>query len=177
MMPSLTRIPIIKETAQMSIPNRVNLDDLATASIGDIAALPPEQLALLQQEVVDLLANAKRLKDRLDNGLDLKYRDRAAAMRRSSEKDTGTVRIGDGDIIIIADLPKRVKWEQPRLAQIVERIRASGDDPNEYVTLEYSISERAYGAWPQSMRAAFEPARTVETGKPSYRFESIKGGA
>ena len=31
-------------------------------------------------------------------------------------------------------------------------------------------------AWPNTIRAAFEPARTVETGKPSYRFENIKGG-
>jgi hypothetical protein len=172
---SFTSIAIIKETAPMSIPNRVTLDDLATASIGDIAALPAELLALLQQDVADLLASAKRLKDRLDTGLDLKYRDRAAALRRSAGKDTGSVRIKDGDIIIVADLPKRVKWEQPGLAQVVERIRAGGDDPNEYVTLEYSVSERAYGAWPQSIRAALEPARTVETGKPSYRFESIKG--
>jgi len=161
----------------MSIPNRFSLDDLATTPIGDIAALPAEQLALLQQEVIDQLANAKRLKDRLDTGLDLKYRDRAAALRRSAGKDTGAVRIEDCDIVVIADLPKRVKWEQPGLAQVVERIRASGDDPMEYVTLEYSVSERAYGAWPQSIRAAFEPARTVETGKPSYRFDSIKGGA
>lgn len=172
-----TCIPIIKETAPMSIPNRVNLDDLATTSIGDIAAFPTDQLALLQQEVGDLLANTKRLKDRLDTGLDLKYRDRAAALRRSAGKDTGSVRIEGGDIIVVADLPKRVKWEQSGLAQVVERIRAGGDDPNEYVTLEYSVSERAYGAWPQSIRAAFEQARTVETGKPSYRFESIKGAA
>ena len=161
----------------MSIPNRVNLDDLATASIGEIAALPAEQLALLQQDVVDLVASAKRLKDRLDTSLDLKYRDHAAALRRSAGKDTGTVRIEDGDVVVVADLPKRVKWEQAKLAEIIERIRAAGDDPAEYVTIEFSVSERTYGAWPNSIRAVFEPARTVETSKPSYRFENIKGGA
>ena len=86
MTPLPTSIVIIKETAPMSIPNRVKLDGLATESIGDIAALPAELLALLQQDVVDLLASAKRLKDRLDTGLDLKYRDRAAALRRSAGK-------------------------------------------------------------------------------------------
>jgi hypothetical protein len=44
------------------------------------------------------------------------------------------------------------------------------------VTIEFTVSERAYSAWPNIIRAAFEPARTVETGKPSYRFENIKGG-
>ena len=160
----------------MSIPNRLTLDAVPTTPIGEIAALPAEQLAMLQQEAAEELAKAKRLKDWLDSGIDLKYRDHAAALRRSSGKDTGTVRIEDGDVVVIADLPKRVKWEQARLAEIVERIRAGGDDPAEYVTIEFAVSERAYGAWPNTIRAAFEPARTVETGKPSYRFEKIKGG-
>jgi hypothetical protein len=31
-------------------------------------------------------------------------------------------------------------------------------------------------AWPNTIRAAFERARTVEAGTPPYRFENIKGG-
>ncbi len=160
----------------MSIPNRLTLDAVPTTPIGEIATLPAEQLALLQQEAADALVKAKRLKDWLDSSIDLKYRDHAAALRRSTGKDTGTVRIEDGEVVVIADLPKRVKWEQARLVGIVERIRAEGEDPNEYVTIEFAVSERAYGAWPNTIRAAFEPARTVETGKPSYRFEQFRGG-
>ena len=165
-----------EENPTMLIPNRLTLDAVPTTPIGEIAVLPAEQLALLQQEAADALAKAKRLKDWLDSGIDLKYRDPAAALRRSAGKDTGTVRIEDGDVVVVADLPKRVKWEQERLARIVERIRAGGDDPTEYVTIELAVSERAYSAWPNAIRTAFEPARTVETGKPSYRFENIKGG-
>lgn len=173
---SAMRIHTMKEGAPMSIPNRITLDDIPTTSTGEIAALPAEQLALLQQEAADLLANAKRLKDRLDGGLDLKYRDRAAALRRNAGKDSGTVRIEDGDVVVVADLPKRVKWEQAKLAEIVERIRAGGEDPTEYVTIEFSVAERAYGAWPHGIRAAFEPARMVEPGKPTYRLEPTRGG-
>jgi hypothetical protein len=176
MTPSTISIRILEEKPTMSIPNRLTLDAVPTTPIGEIAALPAEQLALLQQEAAEALAKAKRLKDWLDSSIDLKYRDQAAALRRSSGKDTGTVRIEDGDVVVVADLPKRVKWEQARLAGIVERIRAGGDDPAEYVTVEFAVSERAYGAWPNTIRAAFEPARTVETGKPSYRLEKIKGG-
>lgn len=176
MMPN-NRICFTKEAFTMSILNRITLDEIHKTPIGEIAALPTDQLGLLHQEAADLLASAKCVKDRLDSGLDLKYRDRADALRRNAGKDTGTVRIEDGDVRVIADLPKRVKWEQAKLAEISERIRADGDDPNEYVTIEFSVSERAYGAWPHSIRAAFEPARTVETGKPTYRFEPIKGGA
>ena len=177
MMPSTTNFRIPEEKPIMSIPNRLTLDAVPATPIGEIAALPAEQLALLQLEAAEELAKAKRLKDWLDSGIDLKYRDHAAALRRSAGKDTGTVRIEDGDVVVVADLPKRVKWEQAKLAEIIERIRAAGDDPAEYVTIEFSVSERAYGAWPNSIRAVFEPARTVESGKPSYRFESSKGGA
>lgn len=51
------------------------------------------------------------------------------------------------------------------------RVRAAGDDPADYVETTLRVSERAYGAWPPSIRAAFEPARTVKTGKPSFRLQ------
>jgi len=168
MTPSPTIIRMIKEAAPMSIPNRLNLDNLAIAAIGDIAALPAEQLAILQQEVADLLTSAKRLKDRLDSGLDLKYRDRAAALRRSAGKDAGTVRIEDGDVVVLAELPKRVDWDQRGLAAVVERIRAAGDNPAEYIDVTYEVPERKYTAWPESIRASFASARTLRTGKASF---------
>ncbi|MGE3157470.1 MAG: hypothetical protein AB7E84_12930 [Xanthobacteraceae bacterium] len=117
----------------MSIPNRFTLDDITAASIGEIAGLPAEQLALLQQDVGNRLASVNRLKDRLDSGLDLKYRDRAAALRSGVGKDAGTVRIEDGDVVVVAELQKRVDWDQRGLAAVVERIRAAGDDPAEYI--------------------------------------------
>jgi len=169
-----TKISRTEETQGMSIPNRLTLEGVPMMPIGEIAALPVDQLAMLRQDAAEELARVKRLKDWLDSGIDLKYRDHAAALRRASGKDTGTVRIEDGDLVVIADLPKRVKWAQARLGEIVERIRAAGDDPSEYVSTEFAVSERAYGAWPNSIRAVFEPARTVETGKPAYRFEKTR---
>ena len=160
----------------MSIPNRVTLDDLRTLSIGDIAALPAEQLALLQQEAAELIASAKHLADRLSGGLDLKYGERAAALRRDAGKDAGTVRIEDGDVVIIADLPKRVKWDQEKLRHTVEIIRTGwGDDPADYVKVKLDVSEAAFTNWPRPVRQLFTPARTVETGRPLYRIETANG--
>jgi hypothetical protein len=164
-------------TERTQIPNRPTLDDLAQIEIGTFAALPSELLAALREEVEEALARAKCIKERLDQALDLKFSARAAAARLAERKDTGTVRITDDGFVVIADLPKRVKWDQAALTSIVERIRAAGEDPAEYVTTEFEVSERAYGAWPQAIRSAFAPARTVETGKPTYRFERIEGGA
>lgn len=156
------------------IRNRVCLDDLAGMEIDAVATLPVDQLALLAGEAQEALDRAKRIKERLDGALDLRFGERAAALRRSEGRDTGTARIEDGGFVVVADLPKRVKWDQARLAAIVERIREAGEDPSEYVATEFKVSERAYGAWPSSIRTAFEPARTVETGKPVYRIEPPK---
>ena len=95
---------------------------------------------------------------------------RAAEERQAQSKDTGTVSFDDGDLTAVADLPKRVDWDQDHLADIVERIRAAGDDPAQYVDVAINVPERKYAAWPAHIREAFEPARTVRTGKPKFRL-------
>jgi hypothetical protein len=152
--------------------NRVTIDDIPGMPIGDIAALPVDQLALLVDEAVEALDRARRVKDRLDGALDLRYGARASTARAKADKATGTVRFDDGEFVIIADLPKRVRWDQARLAEAVETIRRDwNDDPAQYVRTELKVSETAYGSWPAAIRRLFEPARTVEIGKPSYRIE------
>jgi hypothetical protein len=155
----------------MSTANRITLAALLETPLEAVAALPADQLALLQAESNEATAHVKRLREHLDTALDFRYRARADEQRRANAKDTGTARLDEGEFIVVADLPKRVRWAQDQLATIAERIRASGEDPAEYLSIELSVSERAYAAWPSAIRAAFEPARTVETGKPTYRFE------
>jgi hypothetical protein len=48
---------------------------------------------------------------------------------------------------------------------MVERIRAAGDDPAEYVEFAIRVPERNYAAWPTAIREGFEPARTVRPGQ------------
>ena len=154
----------------MTISNRISLDELRTMPIGDIAALPAEQLALLQNEASEALRRAKMACDWLDGAIALKYTDRAAMARMEAAKDTGTVRFDDGTVTVIADLPKRVDWDQDKLAALVDRIRADGDDPAEYVDIAIKVPERKFAAWPSHIRSAFEGARTVRTAKPSFRL-------
>lgn len=154
----------------MTIPNRISLDELRRMAVGDIAALPAEQLALLQDEADEALRRAKTACDWLAGAVALKYADRAHAARKAAGKDTGTVRFDDGVVSVIADLPKRVDWDQDKLGALVERIRAEGDDPAEYVDVAIKVPERKFAAWPSHIRSAFEDARTVRTGKPSFRL-------
>ena len=144
--------------------NTPTADDLPDLDPQEIASLPAELLAILQHEVQERLARDRAAKDRFDGGLALRYADRAAAIRRGAGKDTGTVRFDDGDFTIVADLPKRVDWDQERLAAMVARIRAAGDDPAQYVDTALKVPERRYAAWPEAIRQGFEPARTVWPG-------------
>jgi len=155
----------------MTIRNRPSLADLAHMPLGDIVALSGETLALLQEEAEEALRHAKAAKDWLDGALDRKYGALASEHRRTEGKDTGTVRFDDGAVTVVADLPKKVEWDQAQLATIVGRIRASGDDPGEYVDLTFKVSERKYGAWPAHIRTAFEAARTVKAGKPTFALK------
>jgi len=139
-------------------------DDLPDISVQDIAQMPVELLAILQHEIDARLKRDKAAKTRLDGALSVRYADRAAEERQVAGKDTGTVRFDDGDFTIAADLPKRVEWDQAKLAAVVERIRATRDDPTQYVDIAIKVPERKYIAWPDAIRAEFEPARTVKTG-------------
>lgn len=153
-----------------SLANRPTLDGIDRIPIGEIAAMPPEVLALLQIEAGELLDAAKRRRDWIDAAIGLRYGEAAAERRRAEGKDAGTVRLSDGPVTVIADLPKKVSWDQDRLAEMAARIAAAGDDPAEYLEQTWRISERRYAAWPAAIRAGFEPARTVATGKPTFRL-------
>lgn len=140
-------------------------------SIGDLAILPAATLASLKAQVEQIYEEAHRLDDKLDAALDYRYGPRAHQARAAQEKDTGTVRFEDNGFIVVADLPKRVKWDQQRLKELVELIRSGwGENPADYVKVKFEVSERAYESWPPRLRELFTPARTVETGKPSYEL-------
>ncbi len=164
-------------TTSSAQANRVRLDDIANMPVGDIAALPVEELAHLQAEATAALDHAKRIKEWLDGAIALRFGEDAEAARRAEGKTTGTVRFEDGPVTIVADLPKKVEWDQAQLAALVERIRETGEDPADYVDIAFKVSERRYGAWPPALRETFAPARIVKVGKETFRLSLAEGGA
>ena len=147
--------------------NRPRLEAIRNLPIGEIAQLPTEHLALLQEDAAAAFDASKQLKEWVDSAIALRFADQAQALRREAGKDTGTVRFDRDGVTVVADLPKKVDWDQTLIADVVERIRAAGDDPNQYVDVAIKVPERKYTAWPDHIRRQFEPARTVKTGKPS----------
>jgi hypothetical protein len=154
-----------------TMTNRTTLAQLREMDAAQAARLPVDHLALLLEEVGALKADAKHLSDLLHDALHARYGGPAAEARRAEGKDTGRVRVPDDSFEVVADLPKKASWDQPKLAAAVATIRGWGEDPADYVTTEIRVPESRFIAWPPRIRAVFEPARTVATGRPSYTLE------
>src|SRR6476661_245847 len=106
----------------------MTLDDVFSADLAAVSELPAEQLRALCAQIDDRVARTKQMQDLLGAALDRRYGARAKQCRAEAGKDTGTVRFADNGFTIIADLPKRVKWDQAKLAQAVEIIRSKWKD-------------------------------------------------
>jgi hypothetical protein len=138
-----------------------------------IASLTAPELACILDDLGEQKASLARIEDKVRSALDLKYGACARQRRAEEGKDTGVVRFEDNGFVVIADLPKRVKWDQDKLKHAAEIIRSGwGDDPAEYIKAKLEVSEAAFANWPRPVRELFIPARTVETGRPVYRIET-----
>ena len=150
--------------------NRPSLDDIRTMPVGEIAKLPAEHLALLQEDADAALDAAKRLKEWLGGAVPLRHADAAAQLPDGPSHQVEADAAAGGAVVFAADLPKKVDWDQSLLAALVERIRASGENPADYVDIGFKVPERKYTAWPTAIREAFAAARTVRTAKPTFRL-------
>lgn len=154
--------------------SRLTPDQVLATPAGELAALQSEALFQLKNDAADLLSVARAIVEHIDRALELKYADRAHALRLAAGKDSGIVHFDDGHVRVTADLPKRVEWDQRRLAEVVRRIANGGENPAEYVEISYRVSETKFNAWPESLKSAFAPARTLKTGKPGFRLALMK---
>lgn len=154
--------------------NQLTPDQILAIPAGDLAQQSSDALFQLKSNTAELLAAAKAIVEHVDRALDLKYAERAHQLRLAAGKDAGIVHFDDGLVRITADLPKKVDWDQMRLAEITKRIAANGDDPAEYVEISYRVSETKFTVWPESLKSVFAPARTLKTGKPGFRLALIQ---
>jgi hypothetical protein len=159
----------------MPYPENIpSITDMLNLPTGELAQLPVELLAALQGELDHAAKQLKSASAKFSTAVEVRYATRAAEARRACGKDTGTVRLVDGEYTVVADLAKRVDWDQEKLAQIAANIADSGEDPAEFIDTKLTVSERKYGALPEAWRKGFEPARSVGSGKASFKLEPAK---
>lgn len=158
----------------MSTNLHLTPEQILAMTVGTLAQEPAEFLFALKSVAAARLETAKAVYEHIETATDRKWSDRARALRQDLGKDNGVVHFDDGDVHITADLPKKVEWNQTRLAEITRRIADSGEDVKQYVEISYRVSETKFNAWPQTLKTAFESARTVKCGKASYRLALVK---
>jgi hypothetical protein len=157
--------------------NRVTLEQLPTMPMEVLVKLPLVQIMMLLEDVAAMKANVKACDNILLQVLTKLFAERAATLRKAKGSDTGTVSFKIEDVKIAADLPKAVTWDQPKLKEAVAKIRAMGEDPDEYVSIEVKVSEAKFNAWPKALRDIFVPARTLGVGRPTFKLELQKKAA
>ena len=151
----------------------LQLEDLTRERI---KALPKPALQELSVLLAEMDRGIGHAREQLTAALDDLYGDAARAQLLDAGKDTGTTHLTDGELAITVEIKKSVSWDQDELAAIAQRIAGNGDDPAEYIDVKYSVSERKFAAWPETLRRPFEAALTLNPAKPAFRLAIVGEG-
>ena len=151
--------------------------DLAQA-VKDKAQTQAELKALLQplQDQIDQLLLgplSTKLTD-LEQQINSHCIAKSEEMRKLQGKDTGASSFVENGVKVTVTIPKTVKWDNAKLAELAERMRTAGDDPAQYIKVSYGVDERTYKEWPEAIQGAFMPARTVMAGRPKVEIKEAK---
>ena len=150
--------PLSAAFESSGIPLPIPFLDISAQAIRD---LPLGNVSDLQRFITEAKSELATLANMMQAGLELRFAEQAKAQLLADGKDTGTTHLQHDDFDIAVEIGKDVKWDPKGLAELVAKIEATGSDPREYVEIKYSVSETKFKAWPQSLRAPFEPLRTV----------------
>jgi len=157
----------------------LNFDALQTLGqlpLAELHLLPLPKLQQILHQVESVKSSLRHYDIVLQSALNQRFGERAQSLRQAAGKQTGTVRLVEAGFEIVADLPKRVEYDQLRLKDAVDTLRGWGEQPEDYVSFEIKVAEARFNAWPPAIRKLFEPARTLKTGKPSYKLVPIDQG-
>lgn len=133
--------------------------ELSAAVIRD---LPLAHVADLKRFEAAAKCELAALSNMIQAGLDMRYGEQAKAQLLAENKDTGTTHVFDGEFDVAVEVSKDVSWDQKALQTIWSRMVAAGQDPTEFITAKYSVSESRFKAWPEVFRQPFMAARTVK---------------
>lgn len=142
------------------------LDQATPQQLRDLSAESLQNLAAALTAFTEL---AKRRRQVLEDGLQLKYLDSAISALKGTGRNTGVIRFKDGPCTILAEIPKKVIWEQDKLVQALDKLPLH--ERARSVKTIYAIDERKYTAWPDHLKDLFAEARTLKIGKPTFQLK------
>jgi endonuclease III len=145
-----------------------NLSILETSTAKKISQLEVYDLMDLSNQLTKLTSHAKELKEKLEDGLNLKFSEAVKNSLRSENKDTGTTRFFDGAFQITAEVPKKVTWDQEKMEELLKRV--PDERRKAMVKITYAIEERKYSELPHEYQELFREARTITPGKTKFQI-------
>lgn len=127
----------------------------------------PDLANMSESDLLERIASLKTSKKLLEDNIklyesEILFRNDELIKQALKEKDEpfGTVRVGD----LKFNVPKSVIWDQEKLGTIYKEIVDHGDDPLQYMAVNYKVKESAFKGWPDALQDAFIDARTVKAG-------------
>lgn len=126
------------------------------------------------QKVKAEMEQFKKVELQLRSEIQQHYGEKVSSLYASKDEPFGVVHIEDAGFKISVTVPKKVDWDQAKLKQAEKQIQEWGENPDDYLKIEYDVSETKYKAWPQTLKDMFVDARTVTPGTPSLKIEAIE---
>ena len=159
--------------------NTYDQSSIDALEIGEITADQLEAMSLVNlAEIIGWIERSRgdirTYELAVNQELQRRFQERAAQVRSSQAKSTGTVRFAHGDFTVVAELPKRVDYDQAKLRAAVEELRMRGEDPNDYVAFEISVPESNWHGFSPGIRELFQDARTVKAGRQRFKLTRLR---
>jgi hypothetical protein len=141
---------------------------LDESSVQEISNLPIQDLQALAARLKEAIETQDKRKKVLNEALRLRFEVTAKAMLNQEGKDTGTVRLQEGNTTVVANFRKKVEWDQETLTSIL----AEHPEYKADVKCVLSLEERKYNNWPENLQKIFEPARSVKISGYEFSFNN-----
>lgn len=138
--------------------------EIASKPIGELAKLPTAKLAEMQKEVETLIVLADNVRKWLNGALMLKYNTQINEKRTKTNRPYGEISFSDNEYIVTEDRPMLLEWQKDKLKEYAKRIAANGANPEDYMDIDYTISEKKYCSLSDEARKSLNAAGNIRPG-------------
>lgn len=130
-----------------------------------------QQISDLQKPIAEKVFALQKEKQILEDDLNQQVYLASRDQLINNDYGCGTANIETASFKFKTVVSKGVKWDEDVLRQIANQIRSAGQDPETYIKYKLSVSETDFKKFPENIKQAFVPARTVEPSKPKITWE------
>lgn len=141
------------------------LIEISQTPIGDLADKPVAELADMQNQVELLIAQADNVRKWLNGALCLKYGDIFKEKREKFNRPFDEISFCDQGMVVTEDRPMLLQWQEDKLREYAARISANGGNPDDYMDIAYTISEKKYQKLSDEARRSLNAAGKICTGR------------